>query len=103
MKPAERTWEILWQDEWVVVVAMDACTIVLANGYGVGWEATPGSSLPHADLRTRYTVPIRDPEGNLVPMAWRPGKRDLVMLAQDMGHVEVGEAIRRALSELSRP
>ena len=67
--------------------------------HGVSW-CEPGTSLPCLRSKLRYTVPVRDPKGTLVPMEWRPaGVGKLPMLAQDMGHPEVAEGIRRALSE----
>ena len=99
MKPAQRTWELLWQGEWTRIIGMDATAIVLASGHGVAWETQFGSGRPRGGLRTRYTVPVRDPEGSLVPMAWRPGQSDLVLLAQDLAGEEVAQTIRRRLSE----
>ena len=98
MKPADRTWEMFFLGEWVRIKAMGETLILLETGMGVLWATEPGSSLPAPGIKTRYTVPVPDPEGSLVPMPWRAGKPDLVMLAQDSGHPEVGEAIRRRLA-----
>ena len=88
-----------WNDEWVQVVALSANALVLATGEGVSWRRDPSlpleiSAAPDSRVRLRYTCPVRDPEGTLVPMAWRPG--GVVRLAQDMGHPEIAEAIRRS-------
>jgi hypothetical protein len=108
-KVADRTWEFLrWDDEWTRVIAMDATTLVLASGEAVWWRRCEladcadgcgtcrreGTWLPSTSVRVRYSVPIRDPEGSLVPMPWRKGYLD--GLAQDMGHPEVTARIRDA-------
>jgi len=104
--PADRTWELLrWDGEWLEVIGMDDMVIVLASGEGMVWRRgqhgmTPRPAVPDERLRLRYTVPVRDPEGSLVPMAWRPASgAKLPILAQDMGKPELGQEIRRAQSE----
>lgn len=93
---------------------MDAEVVVIREyapareGEAVAQQGTrwceSGTSMPCLRARMRYTVPVRDPEGSLVPMEWRPaGVGKLPMLAQDMGHPELAGEIRRALSESPRP
>ncbi len=114
MNPADRTWEFLrWNGEWIGISAMSATVIVLKSGEGFSWRrcAPPtcpdkrswrecadctraGAWLPSTTVQVRYSVPIRDPEGSLVPMPWRKGYLD--GLAQDMGHPEVTDRIRNA-------
>lgn len=77
---------------------MDADVVVLASGHGIAWHLD-GGFLPDSRVRVRYTCPVRDPEGSLVPMPWKPG--GLVRLAQDMGRPDLAQEIRRAQSEAS--
>ena len=111
MRPADRTWELeRWDGQWCRIIAMDAETVVIREyapakegeplaQHGILW-CEPGTFMSCLRARLRYTVPVPDPEGSLVPMEWRPaGIGKLPMLAMDMDHPEVAEGIRRASSE----
>lgn len=97
LKAADRRWEWRrWDGEWDEIVALDAKVVVLKSGYGVYWNET-GNYVPSSRVRVRYTCPLLDPEGNRVWMEWRSGgAAQMPMLAQDMGHPEIAQRIRRA-------